>query len=137
MGPVRISKKERSGHKSLEITSETTSWGHNLDLSLPINSRDIPNFKEWVNWSGWEGYDLNHKAFDFAAYLTRDNTCVLGLPKETPIRAIAEGIVTQVSDGFGGGVPYACYMNIEHGATGSGLGSLYCHISPVYTGAYA
>src|SRR3989338_2523281 len=120
-----ITKKDMS--KNLErITDETTAWHPNLDVVLPVNGSDIPDFREWVNWSGWQGYSPDHTAYDFAAYLNQKGKCVLGLPKETPIRAVADGIVRQVSYGLAGrGVPYGCFMNIEHGRYGSGLFSAY------------
>jgi len=119
--------------KNLErITEDTKIWTPNLDITLPIDGSDIEGFKEWVNWSGWKGYSQDHTAFDFATYLTDDGKCVLGLPKETPVRAVADGVVRQVSYGLAGrGVPYACFMNIEHGRNGSGLFSSYHHIDPI------
>lgn len=119
--------------KSLKrITEDTKIWTPTLDIVLPINGSDIDDFREWVNWSGWKGYSPHHTAYDFAAYLSEDEKVFLGLPKETPVRAIADGIVRQVSYGLAGrGVPYACFMNIEHGAEGSGLFSAYHHIDPI------
>jgi len=119
--------------KTLEkITEDTKIWTPNLDIVLPIDDSDIPNFKEWVNWSGWKGYEDGHEAYDFAVYLTQDGKVVLGLPKETPVRAIGDGVVRQISNGLAGsGVPYACFMNIEHGRNGSGLFTAYHHVDPV------
>ena len=119
--------------KNLErITEDTQIWTSNPDIVLPIDGSDIPNFREWVNWSGWKGYSPHHTAYDFAAYLSEDGKVVLGLPKETPVRAIADGVVRQISNGLAGrGVPYACFMNIEHGRNGSGLFTAYHHIDPV------
>ena len=121
------------GLKNLEsITEETRIWTPNLDIVSPINGLDIPEFQEWVNWSGWKGYAQDHTAHDFAAYLTKDGRCVLGLPKETPVRAVADGIVAQVSQGLAGsGVPYATFINIEHAEKGSGLFSAYHHVDPL------
>ena len=119
--------------KNLErITEDTKIWTPALDIVLPIDGSDIKGFREWVNWSGWKGYSPHHTAYDFAAYLSEDGRVVLGLPKETPVRAIADGVVRQVSHGLAGrGVTYACFMNIEHGAKGSGLFSAYHHIDPI------
>ncbi|MEK6947968.1 MAG: M23 family metallopeptidase [Nanoarchaeota archaeon] len=116
--------------KNLEqITGTTRIWTPELDITLPIDCADIPDFQEWVNWSGWKGYSPDHKAFDFAAYLTKDERCILGLPKETPVRAIADGVVRQTSYGLAD-VPYACFMNIEHSIKNSGLFTSYYHIDP-------
>jgi hypothetical protein len=119
--------------KTLEgITEDTKIWTPDLDVVLPVNGSDIPNFREWVNWSGWKGYEVGHEAYDFAAYLTQDGKVILGLLKETPIRAIADGIIRQISNGLAGsGVPYACFINIEHGRNGSGLFTRYDHVDPV------
>ncbi len=117
---------------SLEnITQDTRLWTPDLDIILPVDGSDIPYFKDWVNWSGWKGYDDDHKAYDFSAYLTHDDKVVLGLPKKTPVRAVADGIVKQISDGLAEGVPYACFLNLEHGREGSGLFTQYHHIVPV------
>lgn len=119
--------------KNLEkIAKDTKIWTPTLDIVLPIDGSDIQGFREWVNWSGWKGYSPHHTAYDFAAYLTEGGTCVLGLPKETPVRAVADGTVRQVSHGIAGReVPYACFMNIEHGRAGSGVFSSYHHIAPI------
>ena len=88
---------------SLErITKGTKIWATHLDIVLPVDGTDIPHFREWVNWSGWKGYSPDHTAYDFAAYLSEDGRVVLGLPKETPVRAVADGFVRQVSDGLAG-----------------------------------
>src|SRR3989338_1459453 len=119
--------------KTLErITEDTKVWMPTLDIVPPIYSSDIPNFREWVNWSGWKGYAQDHTAHDFAAYLTKYGKVVLGLPKETPVRAVADGVIRQISNGLAGnGVPYACFMNIEHGRKGSGLSTAYHHVDPL------
>lgn len=114
-----------------KITDKTTQWKPNLDIVMPIYGGDIPKFIKWINWSGWKGYSENHDAVDYGCYLDKTGDCVLGLPEETPVRAVADGIVRQISCGLAGrGVPYACFMNIEHGASGSGLFSVYHHINP-------
>lgn len=117
------------------IIGGTEIWAPDFDIVLPINGLDIPDFREWINWGGWKGYSPYHNAYDFAAYLTEDGGVVLGLPKETPVRSVADGIVRQVSCGLAEtGSPYAgyaCFMNIEHGSEESGLFSSYHHIDPI------
>ena len=116
--------------KNLEqITGDSNTWTPNLDIVLPIDGSDIRGFKEWVNWSGWKGYSEHHTAYDFAAYLNDEGNCVLGLHQDTPVRAVADGVVRQISNGFGG--EYACFMNIEHGSKGSGMFSAYHHVAPL------
>ena len=114
-----------------KLTKETRVWTSTLDLSMPILTSDLPNFKSWINWSGFKGYSERHIAFDFAAYLDKKGNCILGLPEKTPIKAVADGTVVQISSGLAGqGVPYACFINIEHANEGSGLFSAYHHVKP-------
>lgn len=90
--------------------------------------------KAWVNWNGFyldRKTGKGHDGFDFAAYLTTDNRVVLGLPSDTKIRAVADGVVRQVSDtpkAVGGG--YGVMISIEHGADDSGMFSQYIHVKP-------
>ncbi len=102
-------------------------WTPDLDMDLPINYADIPNFYKWISWNK---YSQDHRGFDFASYLSVDGKCVLGLPTETPIRTVANGIVMQISRGFGGG-GYGTFINIEHGNKNSGLYSGYHHVKPL------
>jgi len=114
------------------IDKKTRIWTSDLDIVLPIDGRDVPEFSQWVNWSGWKGYSQYHTAYDFAAYLDNNGNCVLGLPKETPVRAISDGLVAQVSTGLAGeGVPYATFINVEHAEEQSGLFSAYHHVYPL------
>ncbi|TSC90114.1 MAG: hypothetical protein G01um10145_218 [Microgenomates group bacterium Gr01-1014_5] len=130
-------KKNQIVRRSLD--KDTKEWSPELDTSLPINSSDIPNFKEWVNWNGFlfdRETKKGHNGFDFAAYVTTDNRVVLGLSEDTKIRAVADGVVKQVLDtpeAVGGG--YGIMINIEHGADDSGMFSTYVHVRPtVYFG---
>jgi len=111
-----------------KITKQTKIWGSDLDIVLPINGPDIANFDKWVNW---RGYTQNHRGFDFAAYLTKDKRCVLGLPSETPIRAVADGVVKQISQGLAEYYQYATFINIAHGKEDSGMFSCYHHVEPL------
>ncbi len=125
--------------KNLErIAKDTKIWTPDLDITLPINGSDIPNFREWVNWNGWKGYSPAHEAFDFAAYIDKDSRCILGLPEETPVRAIADGFARFVSnkllESVGYKLPegwgYGTTIEIEHGKKGSGRYSIYHHVIP-------
>lgn len=116
--------------KKRKLDNETKEWSDELDTALPIKGTDIPNFKAWINWNGFtynrktkEGHD----GFDFATYLTTDNRIIFGLPESVPIRAVADGVVRQISQRNG---PYAFYINIEHGADDSGMFSGYHHVVP-------
>lgn len=124
LAKIKITKIERK--KDLEI------WAPNLNIIMPILPSDIPDFKAWINWSGFEGYSKNHVAFDFGAFINANGNCVLGLPEKTPIRAVADGTIAQISCGLAGrGVRYACFINIEHGEDGSGMFSGYHHVVPL------
>jgi murein DD-endopeptidase MepM/ murein hydrolase activator NlpD len=117
------------------ITSEIREWEPNQDTVLPIDGKDIPGFKEWINWNGFQldrETGKGHDGFDFGAYLTEDGRIVLGLLPNTPIRAVADGIVAQVMDSpeaVGGG--YGVTINLEHGANDSGMLSTYIHVVPL------
>jgi len=118
----------RSGTLAEKLTSETDEWTPNLDIVAPIYGSDIKGFSRWVKWNG---FSENHKAYDFAAYIDEDGRCVLGLPSETPIRSIADGVVRQISQGLAREAGYATFINIEHAREGSSLFSCYCHVDPL------
>ncbi len=114
------------------ITKDIMVWERHLDITCPVDSKDIKGFGQWVNWNGFKP---GHLAFDFAAYMDRTGgKIVLGLPSETPIRAVADGLVIGVSRGVCG---YAHYIHIEHGKEefmglmGDGLMSGYYHVVPL------
>lgn len=126
--------KEKNVIKKRPLDKDTKEWSPSLDTVLPIDGSEIPKFKAWINWNGFQldGMTGNgHDGFDFAAYITTDNRVVLGLPKDTKIRAVADGVVKQVLDTpeiVGGG--YGVMVNIEHGANDSGMFSSYVHVRP-------
>ena len=117
------------------INGETREWEPGLDIALPINDGDLSDFKAWVNWNGFHldrETGKGHDGYDFAAYLTRDNRIVFGLPPYTKIRAVADGKIAQVLDNpeaVGGG--YGVMITIEHGAQDSGMFSQYVHVKPL------
>ncbi len=106
------------------ITESTKLWTPKLNIALPISSLDIDDFRQWVNW---RGYNEDHKGYDFFAYANEDGTLILGLPQNTRIRAIADGIIRTV---FADLEPLEI-VAIEHGKIGSGLMSRYGHIFPL------
>lgn len=109
------------------IKANTRRWSRDLDIALPIRDSDIPGFKKWANWNG---YSENHHAFDFAAYIDSNERCVLGLPPETPVRAIANGTVVRIKGAVFGGGSYFSQIDVEHG---KGMRSAYCHLNPLVT----
>ena len=109
----------------------TKKWVPGHDLAMPIRSEDIPNFSEWIRWNA---YCDSHPGFDFAAYIDRNNDCVLGLPRETPVRAIAAGVVTNIlpKESYG---TYHVAIFLRHGiykkeCRSWGPTSSYVHVAP-------
>lgn len=94
-----------------------------FNLRLPIDSEEIPDFEQWVNFNG---FSPNHKAYDFAAYLTLGGV-MLGLPPTTKVRAPADGVVYEV---FRFGDPYENIVWIKHEEGYGGLTSGYVHVVP-------
>lgn len=119
----------------IPINQETREWLPNQDTTLPIDGRDIPHFREWVCWNGFAD-DLStvrrHDGFDFAAYITDDDRIIFGLPPETPVRAVADGLVKQVIDDPQAlhGDMYGVSIDIAHGEHNSGMYSFYIHVVP-------
>lgn len=124
---------------AIPITPNTPEWEPNLDVALPIDTRDIPDFAGWVNWNGFnldKRTRFVHDGFDFAAYYTTQGQIVFGLPKGLPIRAMADGTVVNDRQGEGK-MAYYSSVQIEHGhnaalmsTVGSGLLSDYVHVLP-------
>lgn len=117
------------------IAKETREWEPGLDVTLPINGADLPDFKAWVNWNGFHldrKTGKGHDGYDFSAYLTTDNRVIFGLSPDTKVRAVADGKVAQVLDNpeaVGGG--YGVMITLEHGAHDSGMFSQYVHVKPL------
>ncbi|NBU34271.1 hypothetical protein EB118_07575 [bacterium] len=117
----------------LPFTPETKGWSSALDTSLPIDAADIPGFVSWVNCNGFHldrETGKGHDGFDFGAYLREDGMIVVGLPQDTPIRAVANGVVRQVLMNESTGMGYGCVVNVEHGGNDSGMFSSYVHVNP-------
>ncbi len=120
---------EQKGKRSL--TPETTEWAPDLDTELAIDGQDIPGFKAWINWndadidrSGYrKGY---HQGVDFAAYLTTDDEIVLGLPPDTPVRAVADGKINTIAATPDAG--YNGWILVEHGKPDCKMESIYRHV---------
>jgi hypothetical protein len=91
-------------------------WSPRLNPGLPINGADIKDFGTWVRSNGYQHRDYDgqyqHKAFDFAAYLDRSGNCILGLPKGTPVRAVADGVVSL--ENYFVGPSYGAEIRIYH-----------------------
>lgn len=128
----------RAEHK-IPIGPEIEDWRPGLDVELPIR---IPRLVAWLNWNGFDARaksaDDGHDGFDFAAYLTirgQQPQCkiVLGLPGETPVRAIANGWVEMADlfrDRCPGGTTYYGSISIIHGSRETGISSEYTHVIP-------
>ncbi|MBI4918622.1 M23 family metallopeptidase [archaeon] len=129
--PVIKIAEASSKQSNKPVVKKTDVWTPDLDLVLPINGDQIPGFSRLVNWSGWKGYEDDHLAHDFAAYIDSSGNCVLGLPEQTEVRAVADGVVIQVSQGLCEGDGYATFINIEHGPKGGEKFSSYHHVNPL------
>lgn len=120
--------QQRGLTQSVKAVSAIPKWTPELDLVSPIDGTAcIPGFVQWVNWNGW---GPRHQALDFAAYLNQRNECVIGLPSETQIRAVADARVHKVFDDNING-SYSKYIKLEHGERGSRLFSEYHHVVPL------
>lgn len=116
--------------EDLEIKSQNGNLlNSNLDISLPILERDIPDFKQWINWSGWKGYSPFHTAYDFAAYLDNKGECVLGLEENTPIRAVADGYISKIRNWINIICPYYNVLSIKF-LEDDNYSAHYLHIKP-------
>lgn len=118
--------------KRIPFSEETQEWLPELDTELPIRGEEIPDFRAWVNWNGFDPINpiRTHSGFDFAAYLNADGNIVLGLSPQTKIRAVADGVIYQVRNDL----EHAGFINIQHGARNSGMFSHYSHVIPFVEG---
>ncbi|OGC04718.1 hypothetical protein A2276_01935 [candidate division WOR-1 bacterium RIFOXYA12_FULL_43_27] len=71
-------------------------WSQARDVSHPIDTSDIPGFDGWVNINGYRGRE--HDGFDFMAYRSKNDKSkpVLGLPPETIVHSVLDGIVLEL-----------------------------------------
>jgi murein DD-endopeptidase MepM/ murein hydrolase activator NlpD len=111
-----------------KITESTMVWTSDLDIEQPLHVSKIKNFAYWINWNG---FTFEHQAYDFAAYYLDNGKYVLGLPKNLPVYAIADGRIHYINQGMD---PYHQGIVIEHtvkkGNFPHGLRSLYYHVRP-------
>jgi murein DD-endopeptidase MepM/ murein hydrolase activator NlpD len=118
-------RKELREYEAHTRYTQLREAGHlNLEIAPPIDPTDIPDFAEWINWHPI-GSDLvvssnprelikPHNGLDYAVYLNTKGQVVVGLPGDTPVRAIAGGQV--IIDPFLGGMknPYSSQMIVVH-----------------------
>lgn len=103
-------------------------WTPDMDLITPIDESQIPGFEEWVHYNGFRNPRREHTGFDFASYLDTNDTCILGLPAETVVRAVRDGVVLVATQT---GWPYADHVAVSHGEPGDGFNSEYHHVIPL------
>ena len=104
-------------------------WTPGLDVVSPIDESQLPQFAKWVQYNCFRNPDKYHEGFDFAAFLDSKGICYLGLPSELEVRAIIEGVVTEVikrSDFL-----YNNQVTIQHEGESDRMYSGYCHIAPI------
>jgi len=111
---------------SLEQITESVRNLTSADISLPVNELELPRFQKWINWSGFKGYSPEHLGFDFAAYLTQDGKCILGLPKRTRVRAVADGTILEISH-----MRWEGFIIMEHQKNLAVGSSAYWHVQPL------
>lgn len=70
------------------------NWSSDLDLLSPIDESSIPRFKKWLFFNGF--HEKQHQGFDYADYIDKNGRPVLGLPTETTVRAISDGLVAWI-----------------------------------------
>lgn len=75
-----------------------------LGAMLPIDNNNIPDFRNWICWNDFDY--IMHQGFDFACYLRKDNSVILGLPP-VEIRSILDGEVIKVKTGN----PYSFWLH--------------------------
>lgn len=109
----------------LKVGLETNEWTSDVDAELPISSSDLPGFKQWINFNGFNY--LDHPGIDLSAYINQQDELVIGLPAGTPIRAASDGKIAQISNSRS---PYHGYINILHGDQFDNVMSGYHHIVP-------
>ena len=79
------------------IQLEANNWesiADTVNSMSPINIRDLPHFSEWINYNGFVS---DHQGIDFAAYMNKWEESVLGLPGNTGVHSILDGVVLHVS----------------------------------------
>jgi hypothetical protein len=107
------------------VEEAINAW-RSIESVSPINGDDINGFHNWINWNG---YKSEHKAFDFAAYVNKSVQCFLGLPKDTLVRAIADGKVMGV---YHDKDPFTSEILTEHDKVeGYSLLANYSHVIPL------
>lgn len=118
------------------IELETNSWKSIADVvncASPINPKDLPHFSAWINFNG---FAPDHFGKDFAVYMNKWNESVLGLPGNTNVHSILDGVVlyidkVKVMEGVVN--PYDDYLEsivVAHGVSANGSPSiiaLYAH----------
>ena len=111
-------------HENLEkITRNVKLWKPTLDITSPIDTSQITGFVKWVNWNGFK---QSHEGYDFAAYINTRGECILGLPRGTLVRAVADGrIVYELGDDD----HFDSSIDVYH--RGRCLASTYTHIVPL------
>ncbi len=122
---------------SLTDMVNASKWSKKFNVGHPIFSQDLSSFSKWAMYGGFKKRhnsgerDKLHTGHDFIAYLDKDEKEHMCLPPNTPVRAIADGIVRAIFSfetdcKFYEG--YLMYVIIQHNM--HGLASGYGHVVP-------
>ncbi|MDO8660780.1 MAG: hypothetical protein Q7K43_02735, partial [Candidatus Woesearchaeota archaeon] len=84
-------------------------WTSNLNIVHPILQNDIDRFSKWVMYAGFRTFHhytekevakwklgQDHYGHDFISYLDEEQVEHFGLPSNTSVRAIKDGVVIAI-----------------------------------------
>jgi murein DD-endopeptidase MepM/ murein hydrolase activator NlpD len=117
-------------------------WIPNLDIGNPVSREDIKGLTKWVMYAGFRTFHQyekeyvakwnlgkDHHGHDFISYLDEQHVEHFGLHPNTPVRAIADGVVKSIIRNDGRFTEYETYLIVQH--NGIGLSSGYVHVVPI------
>ena len=110
-------------------------WIQNLDIVNPISTKDIDKFSKWVMYAGFRTFhqykkeDIakwnlghDHHGHDFISYLDENQEEHFSLPPNTPVRAVADGVVESIIKNDGRFAEYETYLIVRHNEFGLASG---------------
>ncbi|MBU0665765.1 MAG: M23 family metallopeptidase [Nanoarchaeota archaeon] len=114
------------------VTAER--WMPSLDIGHPIFPEDVKGFTKWVMYGGFKKYhnsgrhDESHLGHDFVSHLDEEQVEHFRLHSDTPVRAVADGVVKSIIRNNGRFSEYETYLIVQHNELG--LVSGYVHVVP-------
>ncbi|MGV8169671.1 MAG: M23 family metallopeptidase [Candidatus Nanoarchaeia archaeon] len=113
---------------------EAKIWTPYLDICHPIFPEDIKGFKKWVMYGGFKKYhntgiqDESHLGHDFISYIDEEQVEHFRLSANTPVRAVADGVVKKIIKNGRRFSDYELYLIVQHNEFH--LASGYVHVVP-------